>query len=58
MKKRYVIYVVYHPYGYSIAKFNTRKEAKTFLDEKNAHVPSWHYEDLYKMKSIVMTAKD
>lgn len=48
-----VIYEVFAPSGEVIATFDSRKEAKEFIDKANKNTPSWHYDDLYKLAPVV-----
>lgn len=49
-----VIYEIFDPSGEIIASFDSRKEAKEFINMKNADVPSWHYDELHKMGAKVV----
>lgn len=54
MSNSKVIYEVFDPSGQIIASFTDRKEAKEFIEKKNANVPSWHYDELHKMGAKVV----
>lgn len=49
MAANYVVYKVYNPEGEHVKTFFNRKSAKAYIDLKNKDVPSWHYDELYKM---------
>lgn len=51
MKK--VVYYIYSPAGERVMACISRKGAKKVLNEYNKHIPSWHYDELYKYQSEV-----
>lgn len=53
-----IAYEVYSPEGYRIKTFYDRKEMKGFLEGINFNIPSWHYDELYKYRSIVIHDED
>ena len=52
--KKRVIYSVYKPNGTYYTSFNTRRKAKKFIEEKNSKIPSWHYDELWKMRTEIV----
>ena len=53
MAANYIVYKVYNPQGEHVKTFFNRKSAKAYVDLKNRNVPSWHYDELYKMACAV-----
>ncbi len=53
MSTNYIVYKVYNPQGEHVKTFLTRKAAKTYIQKRNANIPSWHYAELYKMECAV-----
>lgn len=52
MKK--VVYEIYSPEGYAIRSYSNRKQAKAFIEGLNFNIPSWHYDELYRMGTKVI----
>lgn len=53
MERRRVFWTVYSPDGVPIRTFVSRIEARKFLNKINAGIPSWHYDELYKLAAEV-----
>lgn len=53
-----VVYKVYHPAGYCIKTFDNRKQVRSFVEEINFNIPSWHYDELYKYRAVVIHDED
>jgi len=53
-----IAYKVFDPEGNHIKTFYDRKELKAFLEGINWHIPSWHYDELYKYQSFVIHDDD
>jgi hypothetical protein len=53
MSDKKVVYRIYAPRGYIVRTYPDRKQAKAFLDGINWFIPSWHYDELYKMRAEV-----
>lgn len=51
-----VVYIVYRPDGSMYDEFSTREQAKKFIETKNHDIPSWHYDELWKMGAAVKPA--
>ena len=51
---KHVVYKVYNPEGKCVRIFPDRIPAKQYIDKKNRNVPSWHYDELYKMRAAIM----
>ena len=51
---KHVVYKVYNPEGKCVRIFSDRTSAKQYIDKKNRNVPSWHYDELYKMQAAIM----
>ena len=49
-----IVYKVYSPDGVFVRAYDNRDMAKAFLDGINFNIPSWHYNELYKMAAEVV----
>ena len=56
--KKKIIYHVYSPEGWIVRTCTNRKEAKAFANGLNWNIPSWHYNELYKIKAVVTDDKE
>ena len=48
-----VVYRIYHPLGWVVRTYNNRKQAKAFAEGLNFNIPSWHYDELYRISAEV-----
>lgn len=53
MSDKKVVYRIYHPKGWVVRTCSTNKQAKAFLEGINFDTPSWHYDELYKMRAEI-----
>ena len=53
MTDKKVVYRIYHPKGWVIRTYSSLKQAKAFIDGLNWNIPSWHYDELYKMAAEI-----
>lgn len=51
--EKYVVYAVYHPNGSKYTEFESRKQAKKFVNDKNRNTPGWHYDELWKYQAVI-----
>lgn len=52
MEKK-VVYRIYHPKGWVVRTYDNRKQVKAFAEGLNFNIPSYYYDELYKISAEV-----
>ena len=58
MSNEKVVYRIYHPKGWVVRTYSTNKQAKAFIEGINFNIPSWHYDELYKMRAEIANIEE